>query len=268
MKLTILIDNNTFIDQYYLGEPALAFLIEEGDRKLLFDTGYSDAFIKNAALMGIDLNEVDTVVISHGHVDHTGGLEAFAESFGKGRPLYAHSDAFLPKRAGELNSGSPLNKEELAELYELRLGKEPVYISEKLLFLGAVPRHFEFEEPVMTGEVCTEAGYVPDYDLDDSALAYIGEEGLFIITGCSHAGICNIIDYARKLTGIEKVVGVAGGFHLFKRDERLASTIEYLKGLEIETLAPCHCVSLAARCDMMAAMDILETGTGMVLNCL
>jgi len=267
MKLTFLVDNNTYIDRYYFGEPALSFLVETEEKTLLFDTGYSDIFLKNAELMGIDLGKVDCVVISHGHVDHTGGLAAFAEAFGTGRPLYAHRDAFLPKRAEGLNTGSPLSREELAALYELHLGTEPVYISEKLLFLGAIPRHFAFEAPVMTGEVCTGEGYVPDYDLDDSALVYIGKEGLFIITGCSHAGICNIIDYARKVTGVDTVVGVAGGFHLFHRDERLSATVAYLKELNIRTLAPCHCVSLPARCEMMAAMDIPETGTGMVLHC-
>ena len=265
MILRILIDNNTFIDQYYLGEPALSFYIEDGESTILFDTGYSDAFIGNAKLMGIDLGKVDSVVISHGHVDHTGGLEAYAKAFG-GKPLYAHPDAFRPKRAGDINSGSPLGKDELAKLYELRLSLEPVKVSENLLFLGAIPRNFGFEEPVMTGMVCTDEGYVPDYDMDDSALVYTGKDGLFIITGCSHAGICNIIEYARKVTGVDKVAGVVGGFHLFKTDARLDSTIEYLKSLDIQTLAPCHCVSLPARCRMMGSMDILETGVGMELR--
>ena len=74
MKLTVLVDNNTYIDQYYLGEPALSFYIEDGTEKILFDTGYSDAFIKNAEQMGIDLGALTYIVLSHGHNDHTRGL--------------------------------------------------------------------------------------------------------------------------------------------------------------------------------------------------
>ena len=81
MKLTILVDNNTYIDQYLLGEPALSFLIEDGEDKILFDTGYSDAFLKNAKAMGIELADITSVAISHGHVDHTGGIPFLAESF-------------------------------------------------------------------------------------------------------------------------------------------------------------------------------------------
>jgi len=75
MKLKVLEDNNTFIDEYYLGEPAVSYYIEDNDTKILFDTGYSDAFIKNAKSMNVNLNEINKIVISHGHNDHTGGLK-------------------------------------------------------------------------------------------------------------------------------------------------------------------------------------------------
>ena len=104
---------------------------------------------------------------------------------------------------------------------------------------------------------------VPDRDIDDTAIAYMGTKGLFIITGCSHAGICNIIEYARRLTGESRVVGVIGGFHLFNVDERLRKTIEYLASLNIQSLNPCHCVSLAAKAEMMKRLNITETGVGM-----
>ena len=77
MRLKVLEDNNTFIDMYYLGEPAVSYYIEDGDDKILFDVGYSDAYIKNAKRMNIDLNKVNKLVISHGHNDHTGGLKYF-----------------------------------------------------------------------------------------------------------------------------------------------------------------------------------------------
>ena len=79
MKLTILVDNNTFIDQYYYGEPAVSYYIETEGKKILFDTGYSDVLIRNAELMGIDLKAVDDIVISHSHNDHTRGLQFLHE---------------------------------------------------------------------------------------------------------------------------------------------------------------------------------------------
>ena len=83
MKLTVLCDNNTYIDQYYLGEPALCFYIEDENRKILLDAGYSSVFKKNAALMNLDLNQLTDIVISHGHNDHTRGLKYLLPSLKK-----------------------------------------------------------------------------------------------------------------------------------------------------------------------------------------
>ena len=77
MKLKVLEDNNTFIDMYYLGEPAVSYYIEDGSYKILFDVGYSNAFMTNARKMNIDLESINKLVISHGHDDHTGGLKYF-----------------------------------------------------------------------------------------------------------------------------------------------------------------------------------------------
>ena len=74
MKLTVLLDNNTFIDQYYLGEPGVSYLIEVDGKEVLFDVGYSDAFLTNAQKVGIDLADIDFVILSQGHLDHTWGL--------------------------------------------------------------------------------------------------------------------------------------------------------------------------------------------------
>ena len=267
MKLRVLVDNNTYIDRYYVGEPALSFYIEVDGKKILFDTGYSDVFIKNAALMGIDLSALDAVVISHSHVDHTGGLGPLSEAFDtRSLPLYANPDSFTPRKSGSENTGALISETELRELFDVRFSEEPVYITPHLLYMGAVPRRFDFEAPVMTGERLVDGGYVPDYDMDDSALVYIGEDGLFVITGCSHAGICNMTEYARELTGIDKIAGIIGGFHLFNVDERLERTIDYLESCNIPSLNPCHCVSLHARAEMIRRLDISEVATGMELE--
>ena len=95
MKLTVLIDNNTYIDEYYIGEPALSYYIEDENERLLFDTGYSDAFIRNAQAMNIDLSAISTLVLSHGHNDHTGGIKYLMNQYPDCKcKIVAHPDVF------------------------------------------------------------------------------------------------------------------------------------------------------------------------------
>ena len=116
MKLQILMDNNTEIDVYYLGEPAVSYWLETEGKAFLFDTGYSDAFLKNAAGMGIDLTKAEAILLSHSHIDHTGGLQPlFALDFTKKPILLAHPDALLPHDWNGMDIGSPLSQAELAE---------------------------------------------------------------------------------------------------------------------------------------------------------
>ena len=97
-------------------------------------------------------------------------------------------------------------------------------------------------------------------------MVYKSEKGLFVITGCSHSGICNIIEYAKEVCKDNRVYGVLGGFHLFEDDEQLQKTIEYLKNNEIKQFYPCHCVSLPARAKMMEKLSVVETGVGLVVE--
>ncbi|MBR2829943.1 MAG: hypothetical protein IKE68_05290, partial [Solobacterium sp.] len=103
--------------------------------------------------------------------------------------------------------------------------------------------------------------------IDDTALVYEGKDGLFIITGCSHSGICNIIAYAEKLFA-KPVTGVIGGFHLMQKDTRLTQTVKYLKEHVQGTCYPCHCVCLAAKHEMMNELPVVEVATGMKMEIL
>ena len=134
------------------------------------------------------------------------------------------------------------------------------------MFLGEIPRTNSFENQKPIGKYEESGDLYDDYLMDDTAMVYKSKHGLFIITGCSHSGICNIIEYAKKVCDEEKVYGVLGGFHLFKDDEQLQKTIEYLKNNEIEQFFPCHCVSLLARAKMMEKLPVTETGVGMVVE--
>lgn len=267
MRLTVLTENNTYIDKYYIGEPGLCYYIEDGDEKILLDTGYSDVFIKNAKLMSIDLNEVSTIVLSHGHDDHTRGLKFFCEDFdSKKVRLIAHPYALAPKFIRGQAAGMPYSGEELSQRFKLELSREPISITDDLIFLGEIPGSNEFEARKPMGVMRDESGEHGDLLFDDTALVYKSEKGLFVITGCSHSGICNIIEHAKKVCGDDRILGVLGGFHLFEVTPRLTETICYFKENTIEELYPCHCVDFRAKAEIDKTIPIHEVGVGMTLE--
>ena len=135
MQLTVLVDNNTAIDKYYLGEPGISFYIEDDSENILFDCGYSDVCKINAERMGVDLSRITTLVFSHGHDDHTGGL-AYLQTILPPAKIVAHPDTFREKRSNGKNAGSIFCTEELAEKYHLYLSREPQKVSDHLTFLG------------------------------------------------------------------------------------------------------------------------------------
>ncbi len=268
MKLTVLIDNNTYIDEYYLGEPAVSDLVEDGERVILFDTGYSDAFLTNAACMKQDLSRVTDIVLSHGHNDHTGGLPAFFERYSQPVRLYAHPNVFLPKRVGGLDVGSPLPLNRLPAWVEGKLSRKPTAISEHVMVLGEIPRVYSFEAERAVGETLSACGCCWEEDRlpDDTSLALTLPEGVFVVTGCAHAGVCNTVRYAREQTGKDRVLGVLGGFHLFETGDVLDQTIQTLRELGVERVYPAHCTSLAVKSAFVGALDTREVGVGLTLD--
>lgn len=262
-KLTILCDNNTIIDQYFLAEPALSFLVECDDQKVLFDFGYSDVYLKNAAALHIDLNEVDYAVLSHGHHDHTGGLRYWSL---KRIPLICHPDCMGMTVEGSVEIGNPLDEGEIRDKFDLKLTKEPVWITENCCFLGEIPIVYDFEKRTPIGRKLRNDCWEDDVIKEDSALAIKTKQGLWVVTGCSHAGICNIIEYAKQVAKMDKVAGVIGGFHLLKQDEKLDKTIQKLKEFQIERLIPSHCVNLKSKIAMAKAFEIEEAGSGLRID--
>lgn len=276
MKLTVLVDNNTEIDRYFYGEPGVSYLIETEGKKILFDVGYSDIFIKNANKMGETLLDLDYVVLSHGHNDHTWGLSHLNELYSKQNRnfeknktpiLIAHKNIFLPKEFLGENIGTNLSEEELKINFNMELTEKDIFITEKLAFLGEISRENNFENKVPIGKLRKEYEVIDDYVLDDSALVYKGQNGLVIITGCSHAGICNIVSQAKKLFNENKIADIIGGFHLLNPEENLmSSTLEYLEKQEIDKIHPCHCTDLSSKIELAKIIDIAEVGVGMVFE--
>lgn len=267
LTLSILCDNNTLIDRYYYGEPGVSYYIEIDGARILFDTGYSDIFLKNAKLMDIDLSTITHLVISHGHDDHTNGLPHLIANHEVSRvPLICHPHCFSPRWADALYVGPP-TPEEIPQLFDYQPSKEPVWLTEHSVFLGEIPTIHNFESRHKMGTVRLNNALQDDYMVDDSALACRTDKGIFIITGYSHSGICNIISYAQQVCGDNRIAGVIGGFHLLEMNERVCHTIEFLSNLGPSCRRiPCHCVSLHIKAAMLNAFDFEEIGSGSVIT--
>jgi 7,8-dihydropterin-6-yl-methyl-4-(beta-D-ribofuranosyl)aminobenzene 5'-phosphate synthase len=275
MQLTVLVDNNTLVDRYFLAEPGLSFLIEDGDLSVLFDTGYSDIFIRNAQKMGKNLKNLDFIVLSHSHLDHTWGIEPYLrylteltiEHRSFSRPvLVAHPESLTGVSADGLREiGALISKDKFAKHFDLRLSKEPQFLSEHLVFLGEIPRTNDFEGTLPFGR--KDGSNEDDIVIEDSALVYKTSKGLVIITGCSHAGICNIIEYTKEVCKDQRIIDIIGGFHLQNPPKRqLEGTISYFKNLHPAIVHACHCTDLASKSALSKVADIKEVGVGLCLQ--
>jgi len=277
MDLTLLVDNTTFTDRYLTAEPGLSILVEDEDVTVLFDLGYSDLFLKNAAKLGKDLSCLDFLVLSHSHLDHTWGLDPFIryltertiEGLAVKHPkLVAHPEVFSSVSVDALAEiGSLVTKEKAARHMALTLTKTPVNLSSRLVFLGEIPRENLFEGQTPIGMKQTLEGPVPDLILDDSALAYKSDRGLVIITGCSHAGICNIVSHARNVCGDERIADVIGGFHLLNPSaSQMAGTLDYFRQITPLALHACHCTDLDSKVALAGVVPLKDTGVGLSLH--
>jgi 7,8-dihydropterin-6-yl-methyl-4-(beta-D-ribofuranosyl)aminobenzene 5'-phosphate synthase len=248
MRVVTLSENSAGLRREVLAEHGFSAYLEFGGQRLIFDAGQTTTCVHNADVLGIDLLGVP-IALSHGHYDHTGGLLSLLERTGS-VPVYAHPDVFVSRytrRGGALRQiGIPFRREEMGAEFDLsRMARE---IRPGLWLTGEVPRVVEFEGADEDLVVLSEEGEIGvDPLLDDQALVLVLERGLFVLLGCAHSGMINTLEHARKVTGVDTILGVAGGTHLgFGGEDKLPKTMEALRGLDIEILAPSHCTGFAA----------------------
>jgi 7,8-dihydropterin-6-yl-methyl-4-(beta-D-ribofuranosyl)aminobenzene 5'-phosphate synthase len=219
---------------------------------VLFDTGSSpDGVVTNAERMGLNLREIECIILSHGHYDHFGGMLATSKAVNKDNlPIIVHEDMF--KTRGVANSDGTIRKHpEFPKENQVRPAryvktKQPCLIADDMILVtGEIPRKTDFEKGFPQHQVFDGGKWQPDpWIWDDRAIVInIRQKGLAIISGCAHAGIINTTLYAQKITGVNDVQAIIGGFHLAGKESepRINQTVEKLKLLNPKLLVPSHC---------------------------
>ncbi len=250
------------------GFAALLTLYAVGERhQVLFDAGLSPGgLVENMDRLQLDPKEIEAVVLSHGHFDHTGGLVGLVARLGSAStPLLVHPRAYTKRQSapprGEPFPLPPLSRSALqAAGFDLIESENPSLIFGKaLLVTGEVPRVTAFERgfPFFQAEV--DGRWEPEpHLLDDQAVVVnVRGRGLVVLTGCGHSGIVNIARHAQELTGVERIAGLLGGFHLPGAyfEPLIPLTVDSLRALAPRMIVPGHCTGFKAQQALAAAFQ-------------
>lgn len=241
--------------------------------KFLFDTGVSkEGIVNNSDVLGINLKDIETIILSHGHFDHISGLISTLGRLKKSVEIIAHPEAFLRRWLVYPNGNKArmdfLDEEEINQAggiirkvdkisflprnVNMQSKKKTNQANNRVMITGEIPRVTEFEKgfPLQYKEQDNEINLIPDPLVsDDQALIMnVKNKGLIILTGCGHAGIVNTIKFAKKVTGIKKIYCVIGGFHLSGQDyeDSIPLTIAELTRVDPQYIVPCHCTGWKA----------------------
>lgn len=240
MKFTILTENRK-CNNNCINEDGLSILIETDNKeKVLLDSGITDAFLRNAETLGINLDEVNVIALSHGHWDHGNGLKYIKTK----KTLILHPKCYTERYSLRRNmayAGIDETREVLLEKFELIETKEPYKIFENVWFLGEIDR--KFEVPVKNLPTVLKNEEI-DYLKDDCGGIVVKlEKGIIVFSSCSHSGVNNIVEQAKKITGEDRVIAVIGGFHLKAINSYTEEIVQYFKDNKIENAYMGHCTS-------------------------
>lgn len=259
MKIQFLMENKTD-GPGCVAEHGLSIYIQAQGKSLLFDTGASSLFARNAEAMGVDLSEAEALIISHGHYDHTGGVPEFCR-INKDAPVYIHKEGFYEtygKKHGKMEEQPCSIRWTARERKEIepRIIKteNPLWLSENMVISGTIPA-----EPGQQ----TETFYrkMPDKSfaadpMDHEQILVIREpEGLYVFSGCSHRGVIPAVSYARKLFNGERIAALIAGMHLYSAgEETRGRVVKQILSEEMDLVIPVHCTGIDAICDLKAAL--------------
>jgi len=262
MKVQILIENRASMPEC-LAEHGLSVFIESGERKVLFDLGATDIYLQNAKRMKIDLEQIDTVVVSHGHYDHAGGIPSFCGINEKAK-IYIHNQAFetfygiedgkLDDEPCSIRWSSAQCK---AVADRLVLTDGVTWISEDIAVSGTIPKGEGFVPTERFYRKNADGSLAADPMAHEQFLAarvrdHSGQSrGYFIFSGCSHNGVIPCLNFAKTLFPGERILGLLAGMHLYHSDaEERRAVLEQLVAENMDYILPVHCTGIHAICDL------------------
>lgn len=265
---------NTTPSPGLIGEYGFSALIETQGHRYLFDTGSAGAVLENARILNDSLDRLEAMIISHGHFDHTGGVLQIVER-NPGIKIYGHPGIFVQRYVGsgksktrEIGAGFSAESLELAGA-EFCPAMGFQQIGPGVSLTGYIPRTNSFEDA--GGDFWKESpeGLIKDMIDDEIALVLEHPDGLVVVSGCSHAGLVNTLDYAMKMTGCKQIQTFIGGTHLMHAGpERMSKTIDALNEIDFKRLAVGHCTGFnaAASLKQVFGARVVKMETGMVLR--
>ncbi len=249
IRITVLVDN--IANANLISEHGFSAWIESPEQTILFDTGQGAALKPNVHHLNIDLRKAESIVLSHGHYDHTGGLPLALATAPTAR-LFAHPGVSIPRYSV---SGGTARSVAMTDICREAMIWHPVdtiwtisptLISDNIGVTGKIPRQTTYED---TGGpfFLDKHGSHPDSMEDDMGLWLRTNRGLVVVAGCCHAGIINTVRYALEISGESHLHAVIGGFHLVNASkDRMKKTVMDLQRLNPDLLIPCHCTGQAA----------------------
>lgn len=273
LRITVLADNRAAGGGFH-AEHGLSLLLETETHRVLFDTGQGASLPANAAGLGIDLDPLDALVLSHGHYDHTGGVAWLLRACPPGR-IFVHPAALGPKFARRQppphrDIGIPRASLEALNAVRDRIvwTATPAEVVPGVWCTGEIPRRHPAPPPEGYFHLDAECRE-PDPLVDDQALFVTAGRGVAVIAGCMHAGVANTLDYIGQLTGSSTLSALAGGLHLNQAPQNvLQDAGDAIERWGIQSLAPCHCTGPAAHAYLgeRFGSQVHEFGAGSVFN--
>lgn len=247
MNIATLAENLTY-QAGLLAEHGLSLLLEINQKKILFDTGQGKALINNARYLRINLSDVDDVVISHGHYDHVGGLEAFFKLNSKAK-IYVKREALADKmKESRKDIGMKFSSENLKE--RICLVQEPAEIEKDVFVMPDIPIRNRADTGFAGFVTDTGNGLKPDEFEDEQYLTVMHGNAISVISGCSHRGISNILLTAKDHFKLPFQL-ILGGFHLKDcPEEQYRTVVDTLKLASPQLIGVCHCTGIDTYCDL------------------
>jgi len=247
IKITTLIENKADENNVLINEHGLSLYIEIDEMKILFDTGQSGDFIKNAEKLKINLDKLEYVILSHGHYDHSGGFRKLVDNTNKSFKLIVGS-GFFNKKYKLVEESYKSNGNNFDEVFIVEnnisikyINQDSLNITEDVIIFSNFEKNTEFEVLNKNFYKKQNEEYISDDFADEIVLVLKHKKGLIIILGCSHVGVTNILKTIITRTGMP-IYCIIGGSHLIEADElRLKGTIEFLKENNISMLRLSHC---------------------------